>query len=85
MKQLARQCPTLRVNPIVADYTGGVQALNRISGRKLVLYIGSSIGNFEVPQAIRICDESGKACAPATLCCWELTCKVAEDSCPCLR
>jgi L-histidine N-alpha-methyltransferase len=54
VKQLSQQFPALRVNPIVADYTGGVQALNRISGRKLVLYIGSSIGNFEVHQAIRL-------------------------------
>jgi L-histidine Nalpha-methyltransferase len=54
VKQLSKQFSSLRVSPIVADYTGGVQALNRISGRKLVLYIGSSIGNFEVPQAIRL-------------------------------
>ena len=54
VRQLGRQFPSLRVNPIVADYTGGVPALSRISGRKLVLYIGSSIGNFEPPQAIRM-------------------------------
>ena len=53
-KQLAQQFPQLRVNPIVADYTGGVEALNRISGRKLVLYIGSSIGNFEPNHAVGI-------------------------------
>src|SRR5271169_840194 len=52
--QLGRQFPGLRVNPIVADYTGGVAALSRISGRKLVLYIGSSIGNFEPEEATRI-------------------------------
>ena len=52
--QLGRQFPQLRVNPIVADYTGGVEALNRISGRKLVLYIGSSIGNFEPDESVRI-------------------------------
>ncbi len=52
--QLGRQFPELRVNPIVADYTGGVPALSRISGRKLVLYIGSSIGNFEPEEAVRI-------------------------------
>jgi uncharacterized SAM-dependent methyltransferase len=28
--------------------------LSRISGRKLVLYIGSSIGNFEPPEAVRM-------------------------------
>src|SRR5271166_15029 len=54
MRQLDRQFPSLRVSPIVADYTGGVPALNRISGRKLVLYIGSSIGNFEPPDAVRM-------------------------------
>jgi L-histidine N-alpha-methyltransferase len=52
--QLGRQFPQLRVNPIVADYTGGVEALNRISGRKLVLYIGSSIGNFEPDNSVRV-------------------------------
>src|SRR5271165_2197267 len=54
VRQLGRQFPSLRVNPIVADYTGGVPALSRISGRKLVLYIGSSIGNFEPPDAVRL-------------------------------
>ncbi|HUI83483.1 MAG TPA: L-histidine N(alpha)-methyltransferase [Candidatus Binatia bacterium] len=53
-RQLSRQFPSLRVNPIIADYTGGLPALGRISGRKLVLYIGSSIGNFEPPQAVRL-------------------------------
>ena len=54
MRRLGRQFPSLRVNPIVADYTGGVPALTRITGRKLVLYIGSSIGNFEPCEAIGI-------------------------------
>ncbi|HZD30233.1 MAG TPA: L-histidine N(alpha)-methyltransferase, partial [Candidatus Angelobacter sp.] len=53
-RQMATQFPQLRVNPIVADYTGGVEALNRISGRKLVLYIGSSIGNFEPDESVRV-------------------------------
>jgi len=59
VKQLGAQFPQLRVSPILADYTGGVPALSRISGRKLVLYIGSSIGNFDIPEATcilrRIC------------------------------
>ena len=50
--QMAAQFPQLRVNPIVADYSGGVPALSRISGRKLVLFIGSSIGNYDPPEAI---------------------------------
>ena len=62
VRQLGQQFPALRVNPIVADYTGGVPALGRIGGRKLVLYIGSSIGNF--------CAVSAGHCARAMLCCW---------------
>lgn len=54
IRQMAVQFPQLRVSPIVADYTGGVPALTRINGRKLVLYIGSSIGNFEPSQAVAI-------------------------------
>jgi len=50
--QMAAQFPQLRVNPVVADYSGGVPALSRISGRKLVLFIGSSIGNYDPPEAI---------------------------------
>jgi L-histidine Nalpha-methyltransferase len=53
-KQLGQRFPQLRVNPVVADYTGGVEALHRVSGRKLVLYIGSSIGNFEPEESVRI-------------------------------
>jgi L-histidine Nalpha-methyltransferase len=53
-KQLEQRFPQLRVNPIVADYTGGVEALSRVSGRKLVLYIGSSIGNFEPDDSVRM-------------------------------
>jgi len=54
VRQLGQEFPALRVNPIVADYTGGVPALSRITGRKLVLYIGSSIGNFEPHHSIRM-------------------------------
>src|SRR5271165_4818991 len=53
-KQLEQRFPQLRVNPIVADYTGGVEALTRVSGHKLVLYIGSSIGNFEPDESVRM-------------------------------
>jgi L-histidine Nalpha-methyltransferase len=38
------------VRPIVADYTEGMQ-LNASAGRRLVLYIGSSIGNFAPSDA----------------------------------
>ena len=72
------QFPQLRVNPIIADYTGGVEALNRISGRKLVLYIGSSIGNFEPDQSVRILRRIRRTLRAGDACCWELILRRAQ-------
>jgi dimethylhistidine N-methyltransferase len=44
--------PRLRVSPIVADYTHKIPDLNSLPGRKLVLFIGSTIGNFEPDEAL---------------------------------
>jgi dimethylhistidine N-methyltransferase len=41
----------LRTNPVVADYSRGLGQLANTPGRKLLLYLGSSIGNFEPMQA----------------------------------
>jgi dimethylhistidine N-methyltransferase len=43
--------PRLRVSPIVADYTHRLPDLKSLPGRKLVLFIGSTIGNFEPEEA----------------------------------
>jgi dimethylhistidine N-methyltransferase len=51
---LAEKLPQVKVEPIVADYTEGVARLKSQRGRKLVLYIGSSIGNFELDEATAI-------------------------------
>jgi L-histidine Nalpha-methyltransferase len=51
---LEQRFPQIRVEPIVADYTNGVARLKSVRGRKLVLYIGSSIGNFELNDAAAI-------------------------------
>ena len=53
-ERLAHSLPRLRVEPVVADYTQGLAALRRIGGRKLVLSIGSSIGNFDPREAVAI-------------------------------
>jgi dimethylhistidine N-methyltransferase len=44
--------PRLRVSPIVADYTHLLPDLKSLPGRKLVLFIGSTIGNFEPDEAL---------------------------------
>ena len=43
--------PRLRVSPIAADYTHHLPDLKLLPGRKLVLFLGSTIGNFEPDEA----------------------------------
>jgi L-histidine Nalpha-methyltransferase len=50
-ERLSRGFPNLLVHPVTADYTSGVAHLERVSGRRLLLYFGSSIGNFEPSEA----------------------------------
>ncbi len=52
LKTLNGHFPRLRVSPIVADYTHRIPDLNSLPGRKLVLFIGSTIGNFEPDEAM---------------------------------
>jgi L-histidine Nalpha-methyltransferase len=49
--RLETELPQVTVNPIVADYTEGMR-FHAASGRRLVLYIGSSIGNFAPADAV---------------------------------
>jgi len=46
------ECANVVVRPVVADFSDGFHFLREIPGRKLVLYLGSSIGNFEWNDAI---------------------------------
>lgn len=51
------QCPRVGVRPVVADFGDGFGFLRDIPGRKLVLYLGSSIGNFVPDAAIAMLSE----------------------------
>ncbi len=51
-RHLEREIPGVQVHTRVADYTEGLGQIDAPGPRKLVLYIGSSIGNFE-PHAAR--------------------------------
>src|ERR1700694_1030085 len=44
--------PRLHVRPTVADYSLGVPHLDSLIGRKLVMFIGSTIGNFEPQESL---------------------------------
>lgn len=56
--------PCLRVRPIVADYSQGLTELTQISGRKLVLFIGSTIGNFEPEEAMGFLERVRRSLVP---------------------
>ena len=43
----------LLVRPIVADYSDELPQLHALRGRKLALFIGSTIGNFEPDEAVQ--------------------------------
>jgi len=53
-KRVGQDCPAAQVHPVIADFSNGFNFLQNISGRKLVLYLGSSIGNFDGPDAIAL-------------------------------
>jgi len=53
-KRVREDCPAAQVRPVVADFSNGFTFLQEISGRKLVLYLGSSIGNFDGRDAVAL-------------------------------
>lgn len=59
-ERVAAECPTALVKPIVADFSQGFSFLRKIPGRKLVLYLGSSIGNFNPDAAVEMLSEVRK-------------------------
>src|SRR5207237_6827927 len=50
-EELRAEFPRINVRPLLGDYSQGLAQLAQLPGRKLVLYIGSSIGNFEQTEA----------------------------------
>jgi L-histidine N-alpha-methyltransferase len=62
--RLRFEFPNLLVRPLVADYTSGLPQIAKLPGRKLVLYIGSSIGNFEPMDAASMLARIRRSLAP---------------------
>lgn len=58
------ELPQVAVHPLVLDYTQHSSTLAKLSGRKLVLYIGSSIGNFEPMAACALLRRLRSSLAP---------------------
>jgi len=58
------QCSRVSVHPVVADFSHGFSFLRSIPGRKLVLYLGSSIGNFDPVPAVEMLSQIRSQLAP---------------------
>jgi dimethylhistidine N-methyltransferase len=63
-ERVSQQCPTVTVKPVVADFGHGFGFLRDIRGRKLALYLGSSIGNFDPEAAVEMLSQVRAELAP---------------------
>jgi len=63
-EHVAAECPTVLVKPTVADFSHGFGFLKEIRGRKLVLYLGSSIGNFNPDAAVEMLSQVRRQMTP---------------------
>ena len=63
-RHLELELPSVRIHSRVADYTDGLGQIEAPGMRKLVLYIGSSIGNFEPGDAARLLQSLRAELAP---------------------
>jgi len=50
-RRIKEECPLAVVKPVVADFAYGFSFLKDIPNRKVILYLGSSIGNFDWSDA----------------------------------
>lgn len=56
--------PRLRVEPIAAEYRDGLKQIGAHPGQKLVMFLGSSIGNFEPKEQEQLLAAAHAALAP---------------------
>jgi L-histidine Nalpha-methyltransferase len=63
-QRVESECPQVSVHPVIADFSEGFDFLRGIPGRKLVLYLGSSIGNFDREAAVEMLAEIRDQLAP---------------------
>ncbi len=61
---LRAELPTLRVEPVVADYGDALRLMAARPGRKAVLFLGSNIGNFLPERAPPVSAQPGPAPHP---------------------
>jgi L-histidine Nalpha-methyltransferase len=63
-ERIGAEMPEVSVRPILGDYTVELEELPMPPGRRLVLYIGSSIGNFDPQEAVALLRKLRRRLAP---------------------
>jgi L-histidine N-alpha-methyltransferase len=63
-KRVKDEYPGALVRPIIVDFSNGFRFLRDISARKIVLYLGSSIGNFDWNDAVAMLNKVSEQLAP---------------------
>jgi L-histidine Nalpha-methyltransferase len=63
-EHLESEIPGVTVEPRVADYTEGLGDIDSSGNPRMVLYIGSSIGNFEPHDAVHLLRQVNRQLAP---------------------
>jgi dimethylhistidine N-methyltransferase len=66
-RNLAEQVPQVKLEPRVADYARDMDRLPSPESRRMVMYIGSSIGNFEPAAAAALLRSLRQRLAPGDL------------------
>jgi len=63
-RRLRRRYPRLSIRAVVADYTAGAPWAERIPKPRVVAFLGSTLGNFEPPAAVRFLARLGDVARP---------------------
>jgi dimethylhistidine N-methyltransferase len=66
-EHIEAEIPGVRVDSRVADYTQGIAEIPVDGQRRIVLYIGSSMGNFEPADAVQVLRQVRRRLAPGDL------------------
>jgi len=64
LERLARDYPALDVRTVVGDFEHDLDRLPSPAGRRLVLFLGSTIGNFDPPACQRLLGALGRNLGP---------------------
>jgi L-histidine N-alpha-methyltransferase len=62
--RLRREQPNVEVRPVAATHEAALPAIRAVGPRRMVLFLGSSIGNYEDDEAITLLETVSRALAP---------------------